>query len=425
MISILVKNTCIYVATIVISLGALGNLAVAQTGKFTYGFNAALNYPTIGGKFDMYSGEGNPTLSLYIAYKPDNGLSIGHPTQNKTYTVFSDEFVRHLAFVLQPSFSAITFRQQDIDRKYNNYYLELTGLVYIQPFTYVTEISFFTGIRPSYLASYNTELFENGYYTSKQFDANQNTIGRIDLSVPVGISLELSEAVNLELVYNHSFTNFNTEQIIKGRPSTIELSLKLNALGLVNQFSKKEEALRTQIRKLSKGALLVMLPTPNPSEIRHLKTEMKEEEIQEIYAELLERNKKVMREFKSNFDFCPVYYFLDTSAYKIISKKFDNVFGTANMEPDPFIKTDSSNFFVGSFCNDISIYTTKHVFGLFVYDDKINQLQKPFNVPINLVGGNLSGDPLNFFKTHYSYSNYSFDRIIKKFCNRLSKYRDQ
>src|SRR6185312_12201563 len=128
----------------------------------------------------MYTGEGNPTLSLFLLLRPDNGLSIGHPTQNKSYTVISDEFARRFSFVVQPSFSAITFRQQDIDRRYNNYYLEMIGLLYFQPFTYITEISFFTGLRPSFLAAYGTELFENGYYTNKQLDANQNAVGRID-----------------------------------------------------------------------------------------------------------------------------------------------------------------------------------------------------------------------------------------------------
>jgi hypothetical protein len=229
----------------------------------------------------------------------------------------------------------------------------------------------------------------------------------------------------LEASYIHSFTNQNTSQIIKGRPSSIELTLRLNALGLLNQFSKKEDLLRKQINTYSKGSLLVMLPTSNPGEINKLKAENNNEEIDLINQELVERNKKVMREFKSYFDFCHVYFFMDTSAYKIISKNFNDVFVNSELTTDPMIKPDSSNFFVASFCNDNSAYTTKNQYGLFVYDDHINQLPKPFNVPTNLIGANLEGDPLNFFKKkRYNYSIVSFEKIITRFNNRMVRYKD-
>jgi hypothetical protein len=397
----------------------------AQSERFSYGMNIALNYPTIGSQFSNYSGEGNPTLGMFVEYKPYQGLSIGHPSKNKRYEIISDETMRKLTFVAQPSFSVNSFRQQDIDRRYTNYYLDFSGLVYIHPIPFVDEFAIFAGVRPSYLASYTTEQFENGFYTTVSYDPNKNAVGRIDFCVPVGLSLNLSEAVIGEITYNHSFTNKNTDQVINGRPSTVELALKLNAIGLVNQFGKKDDELRNQVKKLSKGALLVMLITPNPNEINTLKAEHRNAEIEYIYNELNLRNKKVMREFRSFFDFCPVYFFWDTSAYKVISRKLDNLFLGADLAIDPSIRPDSSNFFVAGFCDDISTYTTKHQYGLFVYDDKINQLPKPFNVPINLVGANLEGDPLNFFKKQrYDYSNISFERIITKFNNRLLRYRD-
>jgi hypothetical protein len=400
-------------------------LASAQDEKISYGFNTAINYSTIGSSYENYVGVGNPSLSLFISYKPSNGINLGHPTKNEYYTLRSDEFMRRLTFVLQPAYCANSFRQQDIDRKYNNYYLELGGLVYFQPFTYVTELTFFTGICPSFLASYNTEQLQFGYYSTIHYDQNLNTVGKIDFVMPFGVSLEMSQAVSLELSYKHSFTNSNTDQIIQGRTSTVELALRVNAIGLANQFTKKDEQIQEQIKKLSKGSLLVMLPTINNSEINKLKAENKQEEINDINKELIDRNKKVMKEFRSYFNFCPVYFFMDTDAYQIIHKRFNNVFVNANLEVDPMIKTDSSNFFVASFCEDISVYTTKNVYGLFVYDDNINQLPKPFNVAINLIGPNLDGDPLNFLKKiRYEYSTVSFERIITKFNNRLIRFKD-
>ncbi len=397
----------------------------AQNDKISYGFNAAINYPTIGARYEKYIGEGNPTFSLFASYKPNSGLNIGHPTKNKNYTILSDEFVRRLTFVLQPSYIANSFRQQDNEKKYNTTYIELGGLVYFQPFTYINEITFFTGLCPSYLASFTTDALQSGYYSTVHYDANLNSNGRIDFVVPFGISVEMSQAVSLELVYKHSFTNNNTDQIIQGRTSSLELGLKVNAIGLANQFNKKDEMLREQIKKLSRGSLLVMLPTQNPSEVKKLKSENNQLEIDIINKELIDRNKKVMKEFRAYFNFCPVYFFMDTDAYKVINKKLDGVFVNGNLERDPMIKTDSSNFFVASFCEDISEYTSKHLYGLFVYDDKINQLSKPYNVPINLIGPNLDGDPINFLKKiRYEYSNISFERIITKFNNRLIRYKD-
>ncbi len=403
----------------------LSTFVLAQTEQLSYGMHLSLNYPTVGNRIDNYSGEANPTLGLFLQYHPEDGLDISHPTKNKRYNIFPSEFTRRLTFLVQPSFSINTFRQIDVDRKYNSYYVELSGLVYIQPFAYVNEFKLFTGLRPSYLTAYNTEVFEGGFYTTKRYDPNLNRIGRYDLTMPIGISMDLSQAVTVEMAYYHSFSDNNTNTFIQGRPSSIEFTLKLNALGLVSQFAHKEDQLRAQITKYSKGSLIVMLPTVNQNEIQSLRKQHSEQEIEFITTELNERNKKIMHDFRTYFEYCPVYFFMDTSAYKVISKNFNNVFVNANFETDKFIHPDSSNFFMASICEDISAYTTKHVFGLFVYDEKLNQLPKPFNVPANLIGPNLEGDPLNFFKKrHYNYSQISFEKYITKLNNRMLRYKN-
>lgn len=419
-----VKPTYQHFLLLIILLFASG-IARSQSEHFSYGLNLGVNYSLIGAENNNYSGEGNPTLGMFLQLRPENGFGIGHPTQNKTYTIISDDVAKRLTFIIQPAFTVNSFRELATDRKYNNYYVEIGGFIYVQPFTYVNEFNIFTGIRPSYLTAYNTELFENGFYNNKPYDGNQNRVGRADFVVPVGMSMALSEAVSLEVAYLHSFTDHNTTQTIKGRPSSVELTLRLNALGLVNQFSHKEETLRDKINKLSKGSLLVMLPTPNPAEIEKLKADRKVAEVEAVQTEIRDRNKRVMQEFKAYFDFCPVYFFMDTSAYKIISRNFNGVFVNNDLVADPYIKPDSSNFFVASFCNDISAYTTKHQYGLFVYDDKINQLPKPFNVPANLVGSYLEGDVTNYFKKrHYNYSQMSFEKVITRFNNRLLRYKN-
>ncbi|TAE78350.1 MAG: hypothetical protein EAY81_12045, partial [Bacteroidetes bacterium] len=142
--------------------------------------------------------------------------------------------------------------------------------------------------------------------------------------------------------------------------------------------------------------------------------------------ELKLRNLRVMREFRKHYTFTPVFFFFDTEVDKVIANAFDGVFLNDNMEPDNSIKLENpANFFVASFCNDLSNYTQRISYGLFVYDDKMIQLEKPFNVPGQVFGLYTSGDPVNYFRTkRQSYINMPFEKMIKKFSARMTRYAE-
>ncbi len=383
-------------------LGSNAQTADKTTEQLGYGLKLGINYSLIGASFNNYSGSAMFNGAMFINKK------------------MSD----HFTFMFEPGYSGVSFREQSSDKRYNMHNIDagLTAVFY--PSLLSREFSFHFGLRPSYLVTYSSEIIEGGSYITKTFDNNKNRKGNIDVGAFAGISIAMSEFVNLELVYNYSATDRNNATDIKGRPSTIEVGLRLNAVSLKEKMTRKEKSLRDIITGYSRGSLLVMLATPNTGEIEKLKSQGKEQEITLINNEIIARNQKIMRDFRENYTISKVYFFMDTSAYKILSRSFEGVFVNINMQADPVLKPDSSNYFVAAFNEDISTYTNKMHYGLFLFDEKLNPLDKPFNHPGNLVSPVLDGDPLNYLKKRPNYIGVPYYRIIGKFNSRLLKYLD-
>lgn len=369
-----------------------------------YGIKLGLNYPTIGTQYTKYSGVASGSLGMFFS-KPIN---------------------HRLTWFLEPAFSAVSFREQTTDTRYNGYYIDASGFVYFYPSARNVDFSFIGGIRPSYMLAGNSEIFSGGNYLKKDLDINQNKSGQIDVGVMMGFSIALSPVVNLEMLYNLSATNSNTTQQIKGRPSTVEINLRLNALALKKSLDGKTQSVQEVVEYYHKGVLLVMLITPNPSEVKRLEKAGKTEEIALLQEELSARNNKVINTFTKGFTFCPVYYFMDTSVYKVVSGSTQGVFLNKDMQPDASIKLpDSTQYFIASFCEDISSYTRRKHFGLFVYDDKMNPLDKPFNHPNQLANPVYEYVVVNANENKTrrpSYNTVPFDKLLGKLNTRLFRY---
>ena len=83
------------------------------------------------------------------------------------------------------------------------------------------------------------------------------------------------------------------------------------------------------------------------------------------------------------------------------------------------------NFMVASFCNDLYNYSDRISYGLFIYDNKMNQMGKPYTIPGQMFGLYTDGDPQNYFKTkRINYTNMPFDRMIRKFNSRMIRYAE-
>jgi hypothetical protein len=394
--------------TYILLLLLVSNSLYAQIQKnesdpLGYGLKLNVNFPTIGGSFNEYGGLAGGGMGIFFTKTISNRFS----------------------WYLEPSFSSVGFRNTSDDTRFNNYYIDAGCFVYFYPYAYNTDFAFIGGIRPSYLLTHNSQEFEFGNYRTKDLIINKNENGRIDGTVMLGIGLALSPVVNLELIYNQSVSNQNSTTQILGRPSTVELNLRLNAVALKRTLDGRNKSIAEQVSECHKGVMLVMLVTPNENEIKRLKSEGKNDEVDLLRDEIKQRNTRVMKEFNRNFAFAPTFFFMDTSVYKVISGNLEGIFVNGNLDLDTAIKVKTDNYFIASFCEDISNYTKRKHFGLFVYDKQMNQLEKPFNHPNQLASPVFDYVVVNKEvnkSRRPSYLTVPFGGLIGKLNTRLFRY---
>lgn len=385
------------------TFSAMAQIEKKDADPLGYGLKLGANFPTIGAKYEEFNGLAGISMGLFFT-KPLN---------------------HHFSWYIEPAFSSVGFRNTANETRFNAYYFDAGCFMYYYPSSYNTDFAFIGGIRPSIMITHNSQEFELGSYNTKDLSINQNEDGRVDGSILLGVGMALSPVVNLELLYAQSITNQNTPDKVMGRPSTVELNLRLNAVALKRALDGQSQSVSEMVQEYHKGVMLVMLVTPNEKEINRLLREHKTDEVDMIRAEIKTRNARVMSEFNRNFSFAPVFYFMDTSVYKVISGNIDGIFVNGNMDPDPAIKVNTENYFIASFCNDISDYTKRGHFGLFVYDKHMNQLEKPFNHPNQLASPVFDYVVVNKAENKSrrpSYSTVPFARLIGKFNTRLFRY---
>jgi hypothetical protein len=331
-----------------------GQIQKNESEPLGYGLKLGVNFPTIGAKYEEFSGLAGGSMGLF----------------------FTKPFNNHFSWYIEPAFSSVGFRNTSDETRFNGYYFDAGMFMYYYPSAYNTDFGFILGLRPSFMVTHNSQEFELGSYNTKSLSINKNENGRFDGSAIMGVGVSLSPVVNLELIYAQSLTNLNTPGNIEGRPSTVELNLRLNAVALKHKLDGRSQSTSDMVQEYHKGVLLVMLITPNEKEMTRLKKDNKIDEANLIRSEIKSRNDRVIKEFNKNFSFSPIFFFMDTSIYKVISGNIDGIFVNGNQDPDTTIKVNTGNYFIASFCEDISDYTKRRHFGLFVYDKQMVQLEK-------------------------------------------------
>jgi hypothetical protein len=374
-----------------------------------YGLFGNLNFPMVSGKTTDAVGRGL--------------FGVGAFYQSAFTPYHHNKFLNSLDFTAELSMNYIGFRDKQTDFRYNNYYIDPAFFINYIPDRLSDDLRLMIGLRPSILMYQNNEKSDFGTYTIvRNEDRNLYKNGDLDFGLTGGISLSMGNIARIEVKYTHSFTNKMSDQIIKGRPSLIEFGLKLSAVDVRNTLTKREKTLSDQLLKQSKGTLLVMLETPNEKVIRKLKARNKTEEIYYLFEYQKQTNKMVIDEFKKQFDFCKIIYFMDSSAYKISKRDFNGAFVNAALEP---IATDfdTSNYFIAAFCEDVSVVTNKIDYGLYFYDANFIQFRKPYNIGANNLNIFANGDPMSYFKRlKVTYNQNDFARIIKKANMRLRRF---
>jgi hypothetical protein len=401
---------------LILSISAINTFA--QKAESDYGIGLNVNFPMIGLQTSDYSGRGVGGAHIFTTA----------PMSNLLISKAENKFWQNLNYHLSAGFAMMGIRDRQSDNRYTNTYIDGTASLYLKPFHESSDFKIFAGLRPNYLVSTNTEKLRDGEYVIDNIDsANQNKSGDIGFSGTIGISVALSSIVNLELKYNHSFDNISTSPAsIKGRQSIIEVTLSISATGIRDKVNYKDISTFEYLKKLHKGNLMVMLPTVNKAEIDGLINAGKSDQITNLLDELHQANVLVMKAFKNEFDFCPVVFYDDTNAYKVSNKVFGDFFYDADGNSIAIANVNTANFFVASFCEDVSSISHKMDYGLYVYDDKITHLGKPFNTQQNQFNIFAGGDPLNYLRKRLNVLSYEdYSRKVKKLNGRLLRFSSE
>ncbi len=389
-------------------------LGESQGFEPNYGISFHLNYPTLGNNLTNYAGRGMYSFGMFYQ-KP---ISPYH--SNRVFNRFD--------FMLEPAISYLSFRDVQSDKRYNSTFLDFTGYLNFVPDRMSEDLRLMFGARPSVLLFSNSQNLDYGTYRTINNDPNNlNVKGRIDFCGVVGISLSLGKVASVELKYIKSFTDQNTASIIKGRPSVFEFGLRLSAIKLRDKLVANEKTLSQELNKRSAGTLLIMLESPNRKFIQQLIQENKIEDADYVTGTQLQTNRFIISQFRKQFNFCRVLFFTDSNAHKVNQGLFNDLFVDENLKPIESVSFDTSNYFIGSFCEDVSDYSNKPAYGLYLYDRHFKQLGKPYNTGSNYMNIFVGGDPMNYFR-RIKTSNYTpddFGRIIKKFNDRLMNSRIQ
>ena len=380
--------------------------------NFNFGVEIGGNFNLIGSQFGNYVGKSQPRISIFFT-KPVSKYYI-------------NSFISLWDFAVEPiALNLISCRENTIDNQYGGYYYDPSFALHLIPDRSSSDLRIILGLRPSYLLYSYSEILENGEYRLSQSGVatNKNKAGDIDISGMLGLSLKFSKIGYFDIKYTHSFTNQNNINYVQGRPSLIEFGIRLSAVQIGKALFDIDAETQKQVVKLSKGTLLVMLPTPNQNEVNALQSAGRTNEIRELFYQQELTNKMVIEKFTRDFKFSKVLFFSDSSAIKITNKNFTNVFVDENMNtistPETF---DTTNFFIASFCEDVSEFANRFTYGLHVYDVKMQALTSPFNGLKNDMGLYPGGDIITYMRKKKAlFSIGEYERVIRKFNDRLLK----
>lgn len=134
----------------------------------------------------------------------------------------------------------------------------------------------------------------------------------------------------------------------------------------VVQQKKMRQLMREQIFKLKEGILLVRLQTRENS-VQLLKKEGLRKEAEKMDREQKEYNHNIITSFRSNFNFCPVYFFSSNYSENFMSGRYDSIiFLNDSLQPDSSLKPDLHKFLTGEYGN-LQQDTATFVNGSYVY----------------------------------------------------------
>jgi hypothetical protein len=385
---------------------------LAQGGKkgFEPNFGLALsaNFPTV-----SFS---NPDL----VGRTLAGFSVFYQRPISPY--HTNRYFNRLDYTIEPGFMSVGSRNENTDKRFKSNYIDLNLMLNYIPDRMSEDMRLFFGVRPSYLIYNESQVIENGNYRTLSNDPeNLNKQGDIDLGLIFGVNVSLGNIASVELRYVQSLTNNISPTQYLGRPSAIEVAIKLSGLSIKDKIISNEMTMVSELGKRSAGTLLVMLETPDEKLIESLRRENRDSDVAMLKELQDQTNRLVIKEFTKHFKFCDLAFFMNTDAPKVARGELTGIFVDEQLKPTSDPAIDTNNFFIASFIEDVSMYTHKPDYGLYVYDKTFMQLGKPYNESQNAMGLFAGGDPVNYFRRVKStgYSAEEYRKIIIRFNDRL------
>lgn len=377
-----------------------------------FGMVVGGNFTTINVTHENYGGRGMGSLAAYF--------------QNPISPYHSNRYLNRLDYTLEAGITWLGIRDVMSDKRFQGNYIDFSAYLNYVPDQMSDDLRLFIGFRPSYLTFTQSSILNYGAYQDILQDTqNLNLIGRLDYSAILGVSVNMGEVASFELRYAHSFTNQTNARVFNGRPSAVEVALRLSAVRIKDKLIKDERNLVSEMNRRASGTLLIMLEEPDEKLISQLVAEKKVEDAEFVRNLQRQTNENIIQAFRSHFDFCKVEFFMNSNANAVARGKFENVFVYDNLTPKPYVDFDTTNYFIGAFVEDVSDYTHKPDYGFYLYDKNFVQLGKPYNTNANTMGLFVGGDPLNYFR-RVKTSGYfpdDFNKVIKKVNGKLQLAR--
>jgi len=146
----------------------------------------------------------------------------------------------------------------------------------------------------------------------------------------------------------------------------------------INDTEAKRLAVE-QIKHLNGSVLLVRLKT-SKSTIDAMQKAGKTKMAANRQKQVDEENKRIIKAFKDEFDFCPVYFFYSDDSHLLKDKNFESiVYVNDSAQKDSNITPRFSEFFVAEFGSigqdEGAIFDMQ---GLIIMNEEFVPLQKPF-----------------------------------------------
>lgn len=131
---------------------------------------------------------------------------------------------------------------------------------------------------------------------------------------------------------------------------------------------------KKNVQQMKKSILLVRLKTKEHT-LAAMRRAGNTEKADKVEAKLAEENQKIISAFKTDFDFCPTYFFYSTYSDDVLNGKLENViFLNDSLQPDSSITVINKPFFTAEF-GIIEQDTAKYEDGYYYVEGK-NGLEK-------------------------------------------------